>query len=340
MKQGIKSWLQKQMECQIKKPFPVLSYPAVTLLGVTVRELVSDAKIQAQAMETVAQHCDTMASVSLMDLSLEAECFGAKVRFSDDEVPNVTGTLISSPADVNALTVPGIDTCRAPIYIEAVRRAAAAIGDRPVFAGMIGPFSLAARLFGVTEIIYACMDEPETIAALTEKCTEFLIKYASAYKNETGAAGIIMAEPVTGLLPPDLAEEFSEPFVRKINEAVADDDFIIIYHNCGGSASKMIDSLVRTGCAAFHFGNAVSMPEVLAAMPENIPALGNIDPSGVFRTGSKDDVRNAVESMMNECGNYRNFIPSSGCDIPPLTPWENIDEFFTATARYYENPKI
>ncbi len=27
---------------------------------------------------------------------------------------------------------------------------------------------------------------------------------------------------------------------------------------------------------------------------------------------------------------YPNFLISSGCDIPPITPWENIDAFFAA----------
>ena len=40
-----------------------------------------------------------------------------------------------------------------------------------------------------------------------------------------------------------------------------------------------------------------------------------------------DRVR-AVRELLNTCGSYANFIPSSGCDVPPGSPWENIEAFF------------
>jgi uroporphyrinogen decarboxylase len=38
---------------------------------------------------------------------------------------------------------------------------------------------------------------------------------------------------------------------------------------------------------------------------------------------------------MEKCSSYKNFVPSSGCDIPPMTPWENIQAFFTALNEFY-----
>lgn len=57
--------------------------------------------------------------------------------------------------------------------------------------------------------------------------------------------GILMAEPLTGMLSPELAVEFSEPYVRQIVQAVQDDDFLVIYHNCGDNAVFMKDVLSR-----------------------------------------------------------------------------------------------
>ena len=36
--------------------------------------------------------------------------------------------------------------------------------------------------------------------------------------------------------------------------------------------------------------------------------------------------------LLNRCAAHPNFIISSGCDIPPMSPWENIDAFFAAAA--------
>ena len=40
--------------------------------------------------------------------------------------------------------------------------------------------------------------------------------------------------------------------------------------------------------------------------------------------------------LVNKCAHYENFVLSSGCDIPPKTPWENIDAFFAAANEFYK----
>jgi uroporphyrinogen decarboxylase len=306
-------------------------------LGVTVRELISDSALQAKGMKAVADRTDSAASVSFMDLSVEAECFGAKVIVSDDEVPTVKGRIINDMDEAEALEIPKVGSGRTQLYIDAIEKACKEITDRPVLAGMIGPFSLAARLLDVSEIMMDCYDEPDMVHTVLEKVTSFLIGYAKAYKA-AGANGIVMAEPVAGLLSPTLEEEFASPYVKKIADAVQSDEFIVIYHNCGNNVPLMLDSILTTGCAAYHFGNAVDIEkDIIDKVPSDIVIMGNIDPAGVLRMGTPDRVREETLALLNKCSKYPNFVLSSGCDIPPMTPWENIDAFFAAQNEYYEN---
>ena len=180
---------------------PILSAPGAGLIGVSVRSLTENSDLQAEAIAAVAKRWDALAAVGLMDLSVEAEAFGSEVHFAEDEIPTVTGRLVEDEEGVKALPVPSVGAGRTGLYIDAIRKAAERIADRPVFAGMIGPYSLAARLFGVPDSMMACYDEPETMELLLSRVTEFLIAYARAYK-ETGARGILMAEPVAGMLSP------------------------------------------------------------------------------------------------------------------------------------------
>ena len=39
---------------------------------------------------------------------------------------------------------------------------------------------------------------------------------------------------------------------------------------------------------------------------------------------------------MEKCCKYPNFVISSGCDIPPLSSWDNIDAFFAAVKEFYQ----
>lgn len=330
----MKQWLAEWKASPVKKAFPVLSFPAVQLMGISVKELISDASAQARGMKLVTEHTDSAASVSLMDLSVEAECFGAEIRVSEDEVPTVVGSVVSTGEEAEALEIPPIGSGRTGIYIDAIRQAVKEITDRPVFAGVIGPYSLAGRLMDVTEIMILCYEEPDMVHAVLKKVTRFLTDYCLAYK-EAGANGVIMAEPLAGILSPALEEEFSEPYVGELVEAVQDDSFAVIYHNCGGGVSMMASSIASTGAAAFHFGNAVDMEEMLEKMPKDRLVMGNIDPAGQFRNGTPESIREETLALMERCCKYDNFVISSGCDIPPMSKWENIDAFFDAAAEFY-----
>ena len=334
MKKDMKTRIRSFASAFPKKPLPILSFPCVSLLGVTVRELILDSELQAKGMKAVADRVDAAAAVSFMDLSVEAECFGATVTVSDDEVPTIKGRFVNDAEEAEALNVPPMGSGRTQIYVDAIRKATELITDRPVLAGMIGPFSLAARLLDVSEIMIDCYDDPDMVHTVLEKATAFLINYAKAFKA-AGADGVMMAEPVAGLLSPALEAEFSAPYVKRIVDAVQDEGFILIYHNCGDNVPKMLESILSTGAAAYHFGNAVDMErDILSKVPADTVVMGNIDPAGVLRMGTPTSVRKATDNLMRACAKYPNFLPSSGCDIPPLTPWENIDAFFETVMRH------
>ncbi|HNZ63023.1 MAG TPA: uroporphyrinogen decarboxylase family protein [Bacillota bacterium] len=328
-----KQWLDSLIGDKPAGALPILSFPCVQLLGISVRELIFSDTYQVRGMKAVADRTPSLASVSLMDLSVEAEAFGSDVRFFDHEIPCVTGRIVTTEEEADALRIPEPGAGRTEIYLRAARKALQVIRDRPVLAGIIGPFSLAGRLVDVTEAMILCYENPELIKKVLDKAASFLIAYARAYKRE-GVHGVIMAEPLAGLLSPALAHEFSEPYVRRIVDAVQDDGFVVVYHNCGGSTVRMPDSILATGCGAYHFGNAVSMREILKYFPRDTVVMGNVDPAAQFVGGTPEGIRAETRRIMEECHDYRNFVISSGCDIPPHAKWENIDAFFEAVAGF------
>jgi uroporphyrinogen decarboxylase len=334
MKRNMIHWLENMKSTREKKPLPILSFPAIQLAGIDVLQLISSSDLQAECMKLVADRCDTAASVSMMDLSVEAEAFGAAIRLSESEVPTVTGRLVETAEQAEALRAPEVGAGRTGTYVEAIRKAAALIADRPVLAGVIGPFSLAGRLMDMTEIMVACFTEPETVHTVLGRAADFITKYILAYKA-AGANGVVMAEPAAGLLSPQFNDEFSTRYVRRIVEAVQDESFIVVYHNCGNTL-PLVGSLMGNGAKAYHFGNAIDMAEMLKRVPEDRIVLGNVEPAGQFRNGTPESVYETTTRLMERCAGHANWVPSSGCDIPPLSPWANIDAFFRAVQDYYK----
>ena len=55
----------------------------------------------------------------------------------------------------------------------------------------------------------------------------------------------------------------------------------------------------------------------------------------IVGNGTPDSIRKATLDVMEKCCKYPNFVISSGCDIPPMSKWENIDAFFGAVGEFY-----
>ncbi len=334
MKRNMKQWVADTIAAPTKQAVPVLSFPAVQLMDITVRDLISSSEYQAKGMKMVADKVASGASVSLMDLSVEAECFGSEIRVSDDEVPTVVGAIVTDEDEADALAVPAVGVCRTGIYIDAIAKASEMITDRPVFAGVIGPFSLAGRLMDVGEAMAYCYEEPDMVHTVLEKTTAFLIEYCNAYKA-AGANGVVMAEPLAGMLSPNLAEEFSHPYVKQIVDAVQTDEFALIYHNCGDNVALMTDGIYGIGAMGYHFGNACRLADMIPSAPADVLVMGNVDPAGQINQGTPESVREATVKVMEECCHAPNFVISTGCDIPPMSPWANIEAFFAAAEEFY-----
>lgn len=322
--------LQKKKRLAI----PIMTHPGIELCGSSVLKAVTDGQAHADAICALNDRFPADAVTAIMDLTVEAEAFGARIRFSENEIPNIVGRLVQDAGSVAGLEVPSLEKGRVPEYLKANRIVASRIKDKKVFGGCIGPFSLAGRLFDLSELMMAMYIEPETVTMLLEKCTAFITSYLLAMK-ETGIDGVILAEPASGLVSNDDCYQYSSVYVRKIVDAVQDDGFSIVLHNCGNTG-HCTDAMIRSGASALHFGNRADMVGALKTCPPELPVMGNIDPVTVMQQDSPDQVYAAVSELLGKTAGFGNFILSTGCDVPPRTPVVNIQAFYQALSDYNE----
>ena len=97
----------------------------------------------------------------------------------------------------------------------------------------------------------------------------------------------------------------------------------------------MADDIYALGAAGYHFGDAIHLADMLPGAPKDALVMGNVSPSAQFRNGTPESMEEATMRVMAECSAYPNFLVSSGCDIPPLSSWENIDAFFASAEKFY-----
>ena len=332
MKKNMKNWIKGIINSNERYAMPVMTYPGLELVRKGIMDVITDGKSQSEAILALAEKYPSAAAVTIMDLSLEAQAFGSPVRFTDDEVPSVTDRIVTDMESAQALKVPDVGDARTGVFIEASKLVSQSIKDKPCFGGEIGPFSLAGRLMDMTEIMVMALVEPELVHTVLEKTTEFLIKYAKANK-EAGVNGIVIAEPAAGLLSPEMCEEFSSKYVKKIVDAVQTDEFMVILHNCGNTV-KLVPSMLGTGAMGLHFGNAVDMMDILPQIPSDRLVFGNIDPAGTFKNGTVEQMKSKTMSLLERTASYKNFVLSSGCDVPPGTPIANVEAFYSTLKNF------
>ncbi|MBQ2675397.1 MAG: uroporphyrinogen decarboxylase family protein [Prevotella sp.] len=328
----MKQWVADVIRQQEVTALPVMTHPGIEMNGHTVREAVSNGRVHYEAVMTLTRRYPAVAAATIMDLTTEAEAFGTEIAFSDEAVPAVSSRLLPDVESINRLQVPSLSTGRIPQYLKANLLAAREITDRPLFAGCIGPFSLAGRLYDMSGIMMLIYENPDAAHTLLAKCTQFIEKYCQALK-QTGANGVMMAEPAAGLMSNDDCQNFSSAYVRYIVNKVQDENFIVILHNCGNTG-QCTQAMVSTGAAAYHFGNKCKMEEVIKDVPSTALAMGNIDPVSIFKDGMPFQMRQTVTDLLEKMRPYPNFVLSSGCDTPPHTPLANVDAFFESLADF------
>ena len=332
MKINMTEWMRGLIADRRVPAVPIMTHPGIEMTGRRVIDAVSDGRVHADAVKAVAERYDTAAATVIMDLTVEAEAFGADIAFEPDEVPAVRGHLLNNAADIDRLEVPSLRQGRVPEYIKANMIAAREITDRPVLGGCIGPFSLAGRLYDMSEIMILINEDPAAADMLLGKCTDFIMKYCIALK-EAGANGVVMAEPAAGLLSDDDCMRFSSIYVKRIVETVQDNFFTLVLHNCGNTG-QCTHAMAATGAAAYHFGNKCDMADVTRGVPPTALSMGNLDPVSLFKDATPDDMRRATLGLLEQMSGFPNFVISSGCDTPPHTPAANIDAFFDAVSEF------
>jgi uroporphyrinogen decarboxylase len=312
---------------------PLCAYSGLEITGESVEDMVSVPGSQFKAIMAVNDRYQTPVLVTAIDTTVEAEAYGSEVRIPAREAPSVVGRLISSSADIASLADPIPGDARTRVPLETAWRLTAEVGESvPVLGAMLGPFALASRLFGLTEAVAAIPTEPETIETLLDIVTGFLCRYALEFR-ETGAWGILVAEAAAGNLSPEGVARFSAPFVKRIVKAVETSDFAVILHH-GQASAEHLDPLLESGASFFHFGPAMDMAAALARVPPEIVLGGNLDADRLFQKGTPQAVADASRVLLEATRAHKNFVISSGWDIPPGSPLANLNAFFRAVVDF------
>lgn len=312
------------------QPIPCLFYPMAGKMRIPLAELLADGEKQKQVLVAIAETYPVGAVVRMTELWCEAAAFGMECHISENDFPQLGKPLFADVNELATVQVPqAVNTVTKPL-IDAVRLAAPNLG-KPLVVGATGPYTLGSVLCGSEDFMMHCMMEPDTVHPFLEKITAFLVEYIGIYKA-AGAAAVMLAEPSTSMISPDMMVEFSNAYINKIVAPLQDDSFSVIYHNCG-AVNKHLETIAALGVDAFHFGSDVDLGRAIACIGGGKVVMGNVDPR-LFISGSPADIAKAADTLLAQYSALGQWRLSTGCDLSPSASLANIDAFLQASEKH------
>lgn len=309
---------------------PLAGFPGMQLTDSSIKQNMFNAELHARSIYKLIERIRPDAAFTMMDLSVEAGALGLPVRFPLDETATVEMHPVKTVADLDQYKVvdPMYDG-RVWVFLETVRLLKELI-DVPLGVYVSGPFTLAGLMMGANDIALAVLDMPEVVHAAVNFCEHVIIDYAKSLQR-AGADMVCVLDPTAVMLSPPMFWEFAGKSIRNVFRHL---DTKTILHVCG-KTSHLIEEMCRTGTHGLSLDSLVDLPSIAPRVPDDVAIIGNVDPVSVMLQGGRKGVRQATIRLMEAMRKYDNFVVSTGCDLPPETPLENIVEL-VQTVRQFE----
>ena len=97
-KLNMKEWICQTIQRKETIAIPIMTHPGIEFIGKTVHDAVTNGQVHYEAIKALCDQYPTAAATVIMDLTVEAEAFGAEIIFPKNEVPSVSGRLLADEA--------------------------------------------------------------------------------------------------------------------------------------------------------------------------------------------------------------------------------------------------
>jgi uroporphyrinogen decarboxylase len=286
-----------------------------------VREALHDAKVQLGALKAREERLRPDIVFTLLDLTVEAESMGLSVDFYDKMPPSLARQRLPRLERFYELGLPDPERAtRMPVFLE-VAEGLAAGEDRMSAAYATGPFTLLAQLLGTEELL----DRVRQGDSLTEPlafATSVVGEYAAALAARVDM--IALVDPAAEALTAREYGSLCRPYVGGLAGIIRSSGALCLLHVCG-DVTHLLEELALTGAEGICLDSKVNLQREAVRVPSSIVILGNIDPRRVMQRGTAEDVRWEVRRLLRNMKNARNFVLSTGCDVPVDTPMRNLE---------------
>ncbi len=257
---------------------------------------------------------------------IEVSAFGGRIQWFEDGAPFIHSS-IREARDIDSLTVPAPGlTGLTPLVLiqrETMKRKLKEKGLEMEKWGLsMGPAEISGLLMGYDKFYFTLYDDPRRFSRLLEIVTEFIIGWLKKQEEAYGGIDILaLGDHVPNQVRPEQVKEFFLPCIQAIFASFP--KAVKIYHNEGFHSDQHISMLLTYGADVWHFGSDVhDLASLYSKIGDRIVLFGGLDPHGVMRRGTPEEVREETRRAVR-MAKGRRIVLSTGTGTTPDATLEN-----------------
>lgn len=323
---------------------PLVCGASHRVAGLSYEEWARGGNVEAM----VRGHVDTIkllehdSVVTLIDLSVEAEAFGAEIVYPEMNTPhpNYDKTFIRSAADYRKIErINPRKAGRMKTVIEMIGGLSKEIGDTHAIVGFAyGSIGALSMMRGPENFFMDLMEHPDEVLAAVEALDEVLIEYVKA-QAEAGAHAVCVDHLYCSgsILSKNLWEKFEGNSLRKICGAIREAGAAVVLHNCGNDIYfDMSEKWAKPAAIshAFMADDVNSWEEQKSTWGGKIATIGWIPPGPVAMLGTAEEIEEEVKEEIGIFAKDGGFVLATGCEYPPNAPLWNAKHIVECSRKY------
>ncbi|MDQ1271389.1 MAG: uroporphyrinogen decarboxylase [Planctomycetota bacterium] len=268
-----------------------------------------------------------------------AEAMGTRMYFPEDDAPQVENPFIQTREDLKKLKpVEPEKDGRLPVYLEAVKRCVDAIGNEVFVVPVIGaPFTTSAALRGTETFIKELYTDPELVHAVMKVATQSVKNLIDAYVK-AGSVPVTVEPVATGsMISEKHFREFVLPYLKEVYAHIHSFSLPGVLHICG-KTKRVIQCMAESGADILSIDN-IDLLEAKALVGDKVCLMGNVSPADGMLKGNPEIITNMVKDCVIKASDSpKGFVLATGCEVPIMTPHENMIAFLEAGRRFARLP--
>ena len=264
-------------------------------------------------------------------LPFEGEAFGSRVRYFEDQPPNLASPAINSADEIGRLCVPDIeDHPKLNFFRESIRLMAKEHGrDVPIAAIVLDPIGLSAMIMGLDGWLNTLLFDGEGVKRMLNLVIPYFADRANALLEE-GASFIVIPGAVAN--PMIVSRSIVETTALSVlREAYALVNGPIVMHSGGAPLAPFIDMFTGLpNVAGFVLNGGDNLVRARDAAGRKALLIGNVDGPTLSKRSPEAIRSECMDVLLNRENDPCFILGTSGADIAYDTPPENIHAFLNA----------